>query len=109
MENTKMAFKEFIITSSFLLILLSACSYGTGTPGDVPDPVPCGEEVEWDLAVKILNQGEVEQVVQFHSLEVTLILADGCELKTVEPRIDDIFHEVENCGSPCEGIIVATE
>ncbi len=102
--------KYYLISFSLILILLAACSTNAETQENgIPDPLPCGEEVEWDVAVKILNQGDVEQVVQLHSLEVTLILDDGCEIKTVEPVIDDIFQEVEKCGSPCEGMILATE
>ena len=102
--------RMYFIPFALILILLTACSKGTNPQENgIPDPLPCGEEVEWDVAVKILNQGDVEQVVQLHSLEVTLILADGCEIKTVEPVIDDIFQEVEKCGSPCEGMILATE
>ena len=102
--------RMYFIPLALVLILLTACSPGANPQENgIPDPLPCGEEVEWDAAVKILNQGGVEQVVQLHSLEVTLILEDGCEIKTVEPVIDDIFQEVEKCGSPCEGMILATE
>ncbi len=95
---------------ALVLILLTACSNGANPQENgIPDPLPCGEEVEWDVAVKILHQGDVEQVVQLHSLAVTLILDDGCEIETVEPVIDDIFQEVEKCGSPCENMILATE
>lgn len=101
----KNSFRTIVLIISF--ILLAACS-PVAWDGN-PDPLPCGESVQWDLAVQILNQGEVEQVVQLHSLEVTLILEDGCEIKTIEPVIDDIFLEVEKCGTPCEGMILVTE
>ncbi len=102
--------KVHLISILFVLGLLTACSSSTATQETgIPDSLPCGEEVEWETAVSILHQGEVEQVVQLHSLEVTLILKDGCEIKTVEPVIDDIFNEVVNCGAPCADMILATE
>lgn len=110
MEIIEMKSKFHLISFSLILALLAACSPSAGTKeNNIPDPLPCGEEVEWDIAVNILNQGDVEQVVQLHSLEVTLILKDGCEIKTVEPMIDDIFKEVERCGAPCADMILATE
>jgi hypothetical protein len=51
----------------------------------------------------------VEQTAQLHSLDVELILTDGCTYNTIEPVIDDIFKEVEKCGEPCAEIILATE
>lgn len=102
--------KAHLISILFILGLLTACSSSAATQEIVtPDLLPCGEEVEWETAVEILHQGEVEQVVQLHSLAVTLILKDGCEIKTVEPVIDDIFNEVEKCGTPCSDMILATE
>ena len=110
MENGAMKIQKVFLSLSFLIILLAACSADPTTPADgIPDPIPCGEVVDWELAVKILNQGNVEQVTQLHSLEVTLILDDGCEIKTIEPSIDDIFDEVQKCGVNCEGMILATE
>lgn len=99
-----------LISILYVLGLLTACSSSTATQETgTPDPLPCGEEVEWETAVEILHQGEVEQIVQLHSLAVTLILKDGCEIKTVEPVIDDIFNEVVNCGELCADMILATE
>jgi hypothetical protein len=92
------------------LIFLTACTTNSNSQANgVPNPLPCGEEVEWDLAVKILHQGNVEQVVQLHSLKVTLLLEGDCEITTIEPSIDEIFAEVQKCGDVCEGMILATE
>ena len=65
--------------------------------------------VSWNEAIRILNGGEVEQVVQLHSHGVTLILKDGRSINTKEPAIDDIFDEVKKCGNPCKNIDVITE
>lgn len=76
---------------------------------DAAEPRPVAEERTWEEAVEILNSGEVVAVLQTHSLDVTLELADGRRIHTVEPNIDDIFTAVEECGQPCEDIILATE
>jgi hypothetical protein len=84
-------------------LVLMGCA---GMPG-VSTPYP--NDVDWETAVEILNSGDVEMVVQLHSLDVTLTLKDGTEINTVEPSIDAIFREVDKCGQPCREIILATE
>jgi len=68
-----------------------------------------GNEISWEAAVALLNNGEVAQVVQTHNLQVTLDLKDGRSLVTREPNIDDVFNVIEGCGQPCTDISVATE
>jgi hypothetical protein len=48
-------------------------------------------------------------VTQLHSLEVTITMEDGSEIRTVEPYIDAIFEEVQACGEPCGEIALVTE
>lgn len=67
------------------------------------------EVVDWETAVSILNSGDVVEIFQTHSLDVTLTLANGRRLQTVEPAIDDIFTAVQECGEPCGNIVLATE
>lgn len=86
-----------------IAVTLSACS-ATQT-----DPAPYPGEVDWETAIEILNSGEVEMVAQLHNLEVYLTLNDGTEIRTIEPAIDAIFHEVQKCGEPCSQIVLATE
>ncbi|NIN69972.1 MAG: hypothetical protein GTO63_35880 [Anaerolineae bacterium] len=74
-----------------------------------PTAVPCDSEIAWEDAVALVHSGRVAGVYQLHSLDVTLVLDDGCTVHTVEPVIDDIFHEVERCGEPCADIRLATE
>jgi hypothetical protein len=83
-------------------MLLAGC-------GGVEDATPQDRVVSWEEAIEILNSGDVVTVVQLHSLEVTLELANGSRITTTEPHIDDIFDEVEKCGSPCQGIVLVTE
>jgi hypothetical protein len=67
------------------------------------------EVVDWETAVSILNSGEVVEIFQTHSLDVTLTLQDGRIIKTVEPAIDDIFTAIQDCGNPCNDLLIATE
>jgi hypothetical protein len=87
-----------------LVLLLVSCSAATEVP-----PTPYPEGVNWETAVEILNSGNVEMVVQLHSLDVIFTMKDGPEIQTVEPTIDAIFAEIEKCGLPCSQIAVATE
>ena len=68
-----------------------------------------GEEISWEEALVILNNGEVETISQLHNLEVTLYLLDGRMIKTIEPSIDAIFQEIDTCGTICSNIIRITE
>ena len=63
----------------------------------------------WSEAVDLIMSGEVEQVAQTHSLEVTLFLKDGSRLDTIEPQIDEVFTEIEKCGVLCSEIVMITE
>ncbi|MEJ2487903.1 MAG: hypothetical protein P8Y72_15775 [Anaerolineales bacterium] len=86
-------------------LVVTACS--AGTQQSTPTPLP--EEVDWPTAVNLLKTGEVDQIFQLHNLTVTLYFKDGQQVKTIEPTIDAIFTEVQNCGAPCSNIILATE
>ncbi|MFQ5945059.1 MAG: hypothetical protein ACE5NC_02265 [Anaerolineae bacterium] len=90
-------------------LLISACGSLPLGNASGPTPVPCDTAMPWEDAVALLETGRVAEIYQLHSLDVTLVLDDGCTVDTVEPVIDDIFHEVERCGEPCADIILATE
>lgn len=68
-----------------------------------------GDQVAWEQAVAMILNGEVSEVMQTHSLKVTLTLKDGRVLHTVEPSIDDVFKVIQQCGEKCSNIMVATE
>jgi hypothetical protein len=102
MERNMSIKRAFILA---VMLLLVGCS-GAGT--EIP-PKPYPEQVDWETAVELLNSGDVEMVVQLHSLDVTLTMKDGSEIHTVEPTIDAIFAEIEKCGQPCSQIAIATE
>ncbi|MCB8926789.1 MAG: META domain-containing protein [Ardenticatenaceae bacterium] len=111
--------------SDFLAALSEATSYTLSgnrltlhTPDGSLEFVPASmpettneetEIVDWETAVSLLNSGEVIEIFQTHSLDVTLTLVDGRLVKTVEPAIDDIFTAIEACGEPCSDILMATE
>ena len=97
MERNKL---YWLALALLLILLLAGCS-------GAPTPYPA--EVDWESAVEILNTGDVDMVMQAHSLDVTLTMKDGSLIDTVEPQIDAIFFEIENCGEPCSQIVQATE
>lgn len=65
--------------------------------------------VSRDKAIEILNQWEIKEVFQSHSLDVVLKHKNWAEISTKEPNIDDIFDEVKKCENTCKNIILATE
>lgn len=97
MERTN----PFWLAAALLMTLALAGCSGT--------PTPYPSEVDWETAVDILNTGDVEMVMQAHSLDVYLTMKDGSQIHTVEPHIDAIFSEIQRCGQPCSQIIQATE
>ena len=66
-------------------------------------------EISWSEAIQIIMSGEVRQVTQTHSREVTLDLKDGTTYKAIEPQLDDVFKEIQRCGKLCTDIVLATE
>jgi inhibitor of cysteine peptidase len=68
-----------------------------------------GETISWEEAQALFLSGEVVQVVQLHSLQVTLTLKDGRQVVTLEPSIDEVLRLIEACGEPCADLMVATE
>jgi len=93
----------------FGLLVLAILVLGACNPASDPTAMPCDVEVTWDQAIEILNSGEAVSIEQLHSLEVSFVLENGCSIRTIEPRIDDIFEEVRKCGDLCATIPLATE
>jgi predicted small secreted protein len=94
--------KKLISAILLGLFLLAACAPAAGLPAD-------GEHISWERAVELLHNGDVTQVFQAHSLDVTMTLTNGATVHTVEPSIDQIFIEIQECGAPCANIAQATE
>lgn len=96
--------KKLIILLVVAITLLTACgAAGVNEPADWP------ETVEWEQVPGILLSGSVVEVMQLHDLSVTLTMDDGSRIETVEPMIDEIFHEIAICGRPCKNIVLVTE
>jgi len=73
-------------------------------------PAPgAGEEISWDEAKTMILNGEINRVMQAHTMVVTLFTKDGRVLVTVEPNIDDVLTVVEECGDVCKDTTVVTE
>jgi hypothetical protein len=110
--NTRFSNQPYLIVFVFLMLMLYGCS-SNGISATTTPTVLSGaahpSEVDWEAAVEILKTGEVEMVTQLHNLDVFLTLKDGTEIKTVEPRIDAVFEEIDKCGQPCSQILLATE
>lgn len=71
------------------------------------DPIPY---VSWDEAVKIVNSGQVKEIVQAaHNYDVTLILKNGTSVKTKESRLDEIVGIRIKCGPLCSDIIFSVK
>ena len=84
---------------------LSALTY----PYPSPDATQAVVQLTWEEAEELLLSGQVREVYQLHSLEVTLVTADGQVYRTYEPAIDDVLEVMERCGDLCAEIIFATE
>lgn len=97
--------KKAVYLLLMVSVLLVACS--AGTEQIQIEPLP--DEIPWEQAVSLLKTGQVEQVVQLHSLKVTLYFKDGQQVDTIEPVIDAIFDEIQKCGAPCSNIVLAME
>ena len=103
---------RFWLYAAFIttMLLLSACATPTQTATPAPSPTP-GQagSVSWEDAKALILRGEVRQVMQLHSLKVTLYLRNGQQLDTVEPQIDEVIKVVRQCGARCADVMIATE
>ena len=65
--------------------------------------------INWEEAKTLIMEGQVVQVTQLHSLDVTIYLKDGRVVSTIEPEIDAIFVLLDECGEICSEVVRATE
>jgi hypothetical protein len=82
---------------------------GSGPPSSHPPTDPSLTRVSWDEAKQLITSGQVQQAFQTHALEVRLNLKDGRSVVTTEPRIDEVFQVIRDCGAPCADVMIATE
>lgn len=63
----------------------------------------------WEAIKQAFNDCQVKEVFQAHSLDVSVELKNGQQIKTVEPRIDDIMGLASGVWNKCGRINIATE
>ena len=73
-----------------------------------PSPV-AGEEIAWEEVNIIITSGDVVEIFQAYTLQVTIYLADGKVLVTTEPEYNAILRLIEECGVDCYDIRKVTE
>ncbi len=73
---------------------------------NLSSPLPA---ITWLKARQLILDGQAKQVMQWHSLQVTLTLADGTTWVTVEPQLDEVFKLIRECGDRCKNMMVGTE
>jgi hypothetical protein len=76
-----------------------------GAGGNLPTPTV----ITWSAAENLILSGDVQQVMQTHSRQVTLVHQDGRSFITTEPVIDDVFKVIQKCGAKCANMALATE
>ena len=94
-----------VLLSAIITGLIPVFATETGEPETSTGPA----KVAWPEAEATILTGEVWQVAQHHSLEVTLYLHDGREIVTTEPSIDKVFQVIGDCGAPCSDVVLMTE
>jgi hypothetical protein len=78
-------------------------------PQNINTPAKVPASLSWSEARQLILDGKVKQVMQAHSLQVTLTLGDGSTRTTVEPQIDEVIRVIKDCGDRCKSIAIATE
>jgi hypothetical protein len=64
--------------------------------------------LSWPSAVKLLETCSVSKAEQAHSLDVTLHLTDGREVRTLEPSIDEIIRIAKRVEGLCGPLSIIT-
>ena len=67
-----------------------------------PYPAPVqGEEIAWSQVQALIESGEIAEVFQAYSLQITFTAKDGKLYFTVAPAKDEIFKLLDQCGEKC--------
>jgi isocitrate dehydrogenase len=72
-----------------------------------PTSIPVIKEITWPEAVNLIQNCKIKSIFQKRKLEVTLTDKEGTVLKTIEPKFNDIFNEINHLRSDCNDIIQA--
>ena len=73
-----------------------------------PEPID-GEMIDWGEVEGLILSGEVVEVFQAFTRQVTITLADGRIIISEEPKRDAIFVIINQCGPACYNIRKLTE
>ena len=90
-----------IIIAIIAIVIVASYSLTSGLLGKKDDL-----QVSWLVAARMMQDGEVKEVVQYEDLVVRLLLKDGKVIKTAEPMAGAILSEKEKCGQACNDIII---
>ena len=96
-----MKLKLFLISISALLALVAYQTYH--------QYVQNNRTISWDQTKNLIMSGQVSYLFQSHSLLVKIELLNGQKFTTVEPFIDEIYKVINECGTKCSTILIATE
>lgn len=75
-----------------------------------PISIPKSGQIAWNEVEKLFEDCQVTEIMQTHSLEVTLKLKNGSTKTTIEPKIDEVFRLHSEVAADCDhDIILGTE
>ena len=67
------------------------------------------QDISWTEAEELVMGCRVEKVFQNHALDVVITLFNDVQLKTIEPKIDDVVHIAVSAEEKCGNIVIGTE
>jgi hypothetical protein len=62
-------------------------------------------EIKWPEAVALIQNCQIKTIFQKRKLEVTLTDKENRVFKTIEPKFNDVFNEINKLRSDCNDII----
>jgi hypothetical protein len=68
-----------------------------------PEPVK-GDEIDWSEVPALVASGEITEVFQAYSLQITFTAQDGKQYYTQAPAKNEIFMLLDQCGEKCYSI-----
>ncbi len=74
-----------------------------------PEPTLSPKELGWEDAVELLEECQVKEIVQAHSLDVALVLHDDSRVLTKEPEIDEVIKIADQYSDECGQPTIGTE
>jgi len=92
-----------------LLLLGTGCNDTTPVARERGGPGASSGAISWTEARALLRHCDVTAVEQTHSRLVTLTLRSGARRYAREPRIDDLFREINRLPARCRPATIATE